>query len=115
MSKYTPDTWIVIKFTSPTNITYKVFGGWYGGYAKGDSWQLNSGIESIKIKENSYEFIGYSGSIYECYKNSENRLTMYHDGIIASIRKSVAEAGDAYSMEIIPSDSPEFVSLAKGM
>ena len=115
MTAYKPDTWVVIKFTSPDDVTYKVFGGWYGGYAKGDSWQLNSGIEHIEENELFYLFHGYSGSVYECYKGSEKRLTMYHQGVISSIQESVYKAGEGYAMEIIESNSPEFVSLLKGL
>ena len=114
MRTYYPDTWVIIKFTSPENTTYKVFGGWYGGYAKGDSWQLNSGIDYVKVDDNSYYFHGFSGSVYDCNKNSENRLTMYHESIISDYRKAVDEE-DGWTMEIISSDSPEFVSLVKGM
>ena len=39
---YTPDNWVVIKFTQQVNggktekVFYKVLGGWSGGYLDGD-------------------------------------------------------------------------------
>ena len=41
---YKPENWVIVKI----NDVYKVFGGWRGGFATGDSWKLNSGIEAIE-------------------------------------------------------------------
>ena len=63
---YYPDRWLILK----TPQCYKVFGVWFGGYARGDSWKLNSGISDVEEFDDSYLFHGYSGSIYHCYKNN---------------------------------------------
>jgi hypothetical protein len=64
---YYPDEWLVIRI-KPTNI-YRVFASWYGGYALGDSWRINSGITKVIMNNECYYFSGYSGSTYECHKD----------------------------------------------
>ena len=78
MSDYTPDRWVVLKFTTPKETIYKVFAGWYGGYLGSDSWQLNSGIVSCTDCGDWYEFLGYSGSVYRCYKRSYDMTQFMH-------------------------------------
>jgi hypothetical protein len=41
---------------------------WHGGYARGDSWRINSGITKIENHENAFIFHGSSGSVYRCDK-----------------------------------------------
>ena len=60
----TPHRWIILKFGD----TYKVLGSWSGGYADGDSWQLNSGIERVEEDGDFWLFHGFSGSVYQCRK-----------------------------------------------
>lgn len=76
MSNYNPDTWVIIEIVNPddkvktTEKLYKLFGGWYGGYANGDSWRMNSGITKV-VKDGEYiHFHGYSGSVYTCHMDS---------------------------------------------
>ena len=64
--KYYPNNWVVLKVGN----FYKVLAGWSGGYAQGDSWRMNSGISGVVEKDNYLEFIGESGSVYVCHKNS---------------------------------------------
>jgi hypothetical protein len=64
-----PNKWVVVKVITD-KVIYKVFGCWSGSYLGGDSWRMNSGIESIKDTGDAYEFTGYSGSIYICNKNT---------------------------------------------
>jgi hypothetical protein len=70
MSDYTPDRWVVIKIPTDSKPLYKVFACWYGGYGGSDSWKINSGITKVTENNNYYQFEGYSGSIYHCYKDS---------------------------------------------
>lgn len=66
---YTPDKWVVVRITTKSGETInKVLAGWYGGFAGSDTWQLNSGIERTEEFDNRFEFHGYSGSTYVCYK-----------------------------------------------
>jgi hypothetical protein len=49
MNEYRPDEWVMIKIVSKEYGTiYKIFAGWQGGYASGDSWKLSSGCLSVK-------------------------------------------------------------------
>ena len=62
----TPDRWILLKIGN----IYKVFGSWSGSYLHGDSWRINSGIESVEDDGDFWLFHGVSGSVYKCRKTS---------------------------------------------
>ncbi len=99
---YTPDSWVIVEIFDPsetaTGPIFKVLGGWSGGYLDGDSWRLNSGITKVEVEtttetldrteETIYKIHGYSGSIYEVYKDSYG-LKMS----IASIAHRITEYG----------------------
>ena len=64
---YTPESWVVVKIDhDDIPSIYKVFACWYGGFAEGASWKLNSGITKVEYKDNFWSFHGSSGSIYKC-------------------------------------------------
>lgn len=86
---YKPNAWVIIKCKTKDETVYKVMGGWYGGYLFGDSWRLNSGIEKVIETDDSYEFIGSSGSVYKCFKNAE-RMTGYMGYIFEYLKKSTS-------------------------
>jgi len=67
---YTPDRWVILTIKTTTDSIDKVFAGWYGGFATGDSWKLSSGITDMSFEQGDrIEFINESGSVYSCYKN----------------------------------------------
>ena len=68
--EYQPDLWIVVKITTQNKKLYKVFATWRGGYLGSDSWQMNSGITQARLAGDVWEFVGHSGSVYQCHKNS---------------------------------------------
>lgn len=76
MGNYNPDRWVILEIINPndkiktTEKLYKVFGGWYGGYADGDSWRINSGITKIVQDGEYYHIHGYTGSVYTVHKDS---------------------------------------------
>ena len=76
MTTYTPDAWVVVEIQGENETIRKVLAGWYGGFLNGDSWKLNSGIEETVETEDYYDFHGYSGSTYRCYKNAERMSGM---------------------------------------
>ena len=76
----TPDYWCIIKIPNKEPI-YKVFATWKGSYLGSDSWRANSGIEKVIDKETYYEIIGFSGSIYICYKTAYGS-TSYGNSIL---------------------------------
>lgn len=82
MNTCTPDGWKLIKINCGDEILYKVFGSWIGGYLYGDAWRLNSGITHWEEDDKCYRFYGYSGSCYECRKES-NRISAYNASVLA--------------------------------
>lgn len=62
---YTPDYWLILKILGK-DPHYKVFGSWSGSYLCGQSWRMNSGIESVTEHLGWYDIIGSSGSVYRC-------------------------------------------------
>ena len=70
MSDHRPDRWLVVKIVTAKQQLYKVFATWSGGYTGSDSWQMNSGITRATLVGDSWEFEGYSGSVYSCHKNA---------------------------------------------
>lgn len=70
--KYNPDNWIIVKIAFPDKeVLYKILAGWSGGYLDGDAWRMNSGIDKVEVDGDIINFIGTSGSVYSCHKNSE--------------------------------------------
>jgi hypothetical protein len=70
MSVNVPDRWVVLEINNGKEVVNKVFAGWYGGYLDGDSWKLNSGNTNEEELDDRWEFTGYSGSTYVCYKQN---------------------------------------------
>lgn len=103
MSKYTPNRWVVLEFDHDGDVIKKVFAGWYGGYASGDSWKLSSGITNQREFEDRYEFENHSGSLYICHKSCYG-MSGYTQQIFDSFQKQVEEAvesGQKVSMKIL--------------
>lgn len=87
---YSPDGWVVVEIKG-TDPHFRVFGSFDGGFAKGDSWKINSGITGCTYNEETqtYTFKGYSGSIYHCHKDGYGRLSLYNQSVIDNfIKKS---------------------------
>ena len=71
MADYIPERWLIVK-VEPLGgeAFYRVFGTWGGSYLQGQSWKINSGIKSVKYDDGWYEFLGASGSVYQCHEKS---------------------------------------------
>lgn len=91
MNYYHPDKFKILKIQSEGLTTYKVLAGWQGGFFSTDSWRLNSGIKSVRVSEFpeyfEYEFIGYSGSIYNCADITEGFTNLSYDVLQDYIKK----------------------------
>lgn len=74
--EYSPDKWVIVKFTKNDKDFYKVLGGWSGGYLDADHWRLSSGLERITEDGDYYLMHNYSGSIYKCHKNAEGLTSL---------------------------------------
>jgi len=79
---YQPDNWIILKIKGEGSCYYKVLAGWSGGYLDGDSWRANSGIVKIEQTDTHYNFIGETGSVYKCHKESET-IRMNISGVLS--------------------------------
>ena len=106
---YTPDNWVVIKFTQQVNggktekVFYKVLGGWSCGYLDGYSWRVNSGIVDVEETTDSFIFIGGSGSRYICGKTQEC-LRMNTAGIWAQMQKAGEDSAGNVKLELMEPD-----------
>jgi hypothetical protein len=97
--EHRPDNWVILKIKNPTETFYKVLAGWSGGYLDGDSWRMNSGVESVDEIEYAYMFKGSSGSIYTCGKNSYGvRMTSAH--VLDELLKKYPD-----NIELMPEDT----------
>jgi hypothetical protein len=103
MREYNPDRWVMLKFNHNGELIYKILGSWYGGYAKGDSWKLNSGVTKIEEDGQTYLFYGSSGSVYRCHKNAYG-MSGYTSGVYASFHKEVAEAANV-TLDLMPEET----------
>lgn len=101
--EYTPDCWVVLKFVHDGSTIYKVFAGWYGGFANGDSWKLNSGITKVEVDGDFYLFHGSSGSVYRCHKKTY-RCSGYMNQVYDSFEYQVAQT-DNVTMEKLPMET----------
>jgi hypothetical protein len=92
----------MLKIPYKGSFVYKIFACWYGGFAKGDSWKLNSGVTSVTQEEFVYSFMGFSGSVYECHKDLYG-TNMYGwsvlDGMIEDAKKNGIE------IEVLPQET----------
>lgn len=78
MSNYTPDRWVILEINNGKETLKKVFAGWYGGFADGDSWKLNSGNVAERKLDDRWEFDGHSGSTYICYNRAYGTSSYMH-------------------------------------
>jgi hypothetical protein len=79
----TPHKWMLVRVKGETP-HWRIFATWNGGYLHGDSWRLNSGVESVENKDEWYDFIGHSGSVYRCSKTGYG-VTAYGMGVLESL------------------------------
>jgi hypothetical protein len=100
MSDYTPNRWVIVEINSPEHGKIrKVLGSWYGGYLGSDSWRMNSGITQVIDQGEYYDVVGYSGSVYKCYKGAEG-MSAYTAGVFEVYKKELEERNMG-TMEIV--------------
>jgi hypothetical protein len=93
MSTYTPDKWVIVRITSKEHPPIdKVIGSWYGNFTGGDSWRMNSGISTVVENEDSYDIIGYSGSVYYCKKGCAG-MSAYTEMVMNNMATQLEEGG----------------------
>lgn len=101
---YTPDKWVILRINTKDAVIHKVFAGWYGGYTRGDSWKISSGIVDFIDKEVFYSSLQDSGSTYNLYKISEG-MSVYQSILLEDWVKKLQEQGIA--VEVISAE--EFI------
>ena len=100
MSAYTPDLWVIVEIDSPEHGKIrKVLGSWYGGFGGSDEWRMNSGIEKVIDQGDYYDIVGYSGSIYKCYKNRVG-WSAYTNRVYNNLKKELEDINMG-TMEIV--------------
>ena len=99
MYNYRPDAWVLVDLTHKGETVRKIFAGWLGGYASGDSWKLSSEVNCVNDMGDHYEFHQVSGSVYKCYKTC-NYMSGYMMRILSSWQTSAAQAGD-FNIEVV--------------
>lgn len=94
-----PDAWVIVRFSSGYQTTYKLLMSWYGGYTGSNSWHLNSGIASFEEYGDSIIFKGLSGSSYTCYKHTERE-----SGLISNLLCSWMTEPTLIKVEVVNYD-----------
>lgn len=91
--EYNPDVWTIVEISGSDveDTYYRVLAGWYGGYTRGDSWKMNSGITKIVEHTHFFEVHGSSGSIYNLTKGSE-RFSNYTHSVYSGYAEQNTEA-----------------------
>lgn len=116
LNAYTPHAWVIVKIQKLSEIEkpalYKVLCGEYGGYAYGDSWRLNSGVDQFEETVESFLFHGRSGSCYDCKKSAE-RLTGLTSVMLAQFQEKAKEEGFSFEMIDSAQFKNEFVANVK--
>lgn len=93
MANYTPDCWVVLRFTSDQyGVIDKVLAGWAGSYTGGSSWKLNSGNEKVEDMGDYYLVTGSSGSTYMLVKSRQG-LRFSIAGVYDHLVEKMTESG----------------------
>lgn len=84
----TPDSWVILEFTTDDGVFRKILSGWKGGYLEGDSWRMSSTITNETEMKHYNEYQTDSGSTYKCLHSNE--------GLIEVTRNKLTELREAY-------------------
>ncbi len=106
--EYCPDKWIMLKFVTEGQTTYKILASWLETFLDGAEWKLNSGCTKIEEDGDWYLFHGYSGSVYRCHKKLYG-MTGYTMGIYSRWQKQIDESVGS-TMELV-SEETNFMDL----
>lgn len=82
-----PDGFVVLKIKDQTEVIYRLFSIWRGGYLGNDSWRLNSGITKVTKENDTYTIYGNSSTVYQVHNDSYGRLGLYGESILKQIIK----------------------------
>ena len=104
---YNPDVWAIVKIHNKDTgkNLHKLLAGWYGGYTGSDTWRMNSGITKIEPHSEETEVLcvhGFSGSVYNCHKNTERTSMLTHS--IFTRMQEEAEKDGRYEVILVPAE-----------
>lgn len=85
MTTYDPHVWVLVEVDGD-DPHYRIFGTWRGSYLEGESFRMNSGIESVTRKGATLHFHGTSGSEYIVHKDAYG-MTGYSSAWLASLNE----------------------------
>lgn len=94
-----PQGWVILKFSTPADIYYKVFSSWRGGYLDGDSWRLSSGSDkppTLSECGNYWIWMQESGSCYHLPLHGEGGTSVYSENAL----KNILNSGQSYNTDI---------------
>lgn len=106
MSVYTPDRWVMLKISMPSEPkpVFKILAGWIGGYCGSDSWKLSSGtIDAMEVVRGENKLLRFgqcSGSEYVCWPHSYG-LNMYTAGILDGWLQDAKKSGSTIKIEVM--------------
>lgn len=109
---YQPDEWVMLKIHSEKwGTIYKVFGGWYGSFATGDSWKLSSGTVKATITTTKkmsgdirvLHFLQETGSTYSVYQCYSGNIKGWRALVLESIIEKIKSMGA--TVEVMPDDT----------
>ena len=98
----------MLKFNNNGNVCYNVLASWYGGFTRGNSWKLNSGVNRVEEDKNYYYFYGASGSVYQCHKKTYG-MSAYTMGILNQFYQD-AKSAEGVTIELLQEDT-NFITL----
>ena len=81
-----PDAWRLILISADGTSDVHILSGWYGGFARGDSWNLSTPIASVVDNGSNIEFTTASGTCYICHPNIE-RMSGLMSNVLSSFIK----------------------------
>lgn len=97
--EYAPDKWVIVEIKRKDGDTHRrVLGSWYGGFARGDSWRMSSGITEVIDEGDCYKVLNESGSTYYCVKGCEG-MSAYSMGVLSNYKEEMAAHGG--SIEVV--------------
>lgn len=107
MREYRPDRWVLVRIESEQyGVYYRFLAGWYGGFARGDSWKLSSGILEDQITVDADEcFVcpQFSNSCYIVHPSAIG-MSSYMHGVARSFEEDAENSDGQLKFEVLNKD-----------
>ena len=98
---YHPDSWVPVLIESEQyGKVYKVLASWYGGFARGNSWKLSSGVESIETDADGVMTMPQSsGSVYVV--GQQTHISSMIGNVFESFERDAKNSEGKWSIKMI--------------